>query len=141
MATNTNSKLDLTWVIYAAYTVLIACSLDALPMSMFSPAKWVVVGLLWFLNIFLVLGVGMMFLALKKAKESHNVTMTVNSKEQKKWSWVLLLEICVVYFLVKGPHGEQLAMLASLVASKVVLTVIFLALHYRLRKYIPTKVN
>lgn len=136
-----NFKLDLTWLIYAAYTVLIGCSIGSLPMDLFSPAKWIVTALLAFLNLFLVLGVGMMFLAFKKAKESHNVTMTVNQKEQKKWSWVLLAEVAVVFFLVQGPQGEQLAVLASLVVTKVVLTAIFMVLHFRLRKYIPTKIN
>jgi hypothetical protein len=141
MAQKNDFKIDLTWLVYLAYIVLIGCSIGSLPMGLFSPAKWVLTALLAFLNLFLVLGVGMMFLALKKVRESQNITMTVNSKEQKKWSWVLLAEIAVVYFLVKGPQGEQLTFLASLVGTKVVLTVIFMICHFRLRKYLPTKIE
>lgn len=142
MATQkSNFKLDLTWLMYLAYIALLGCSVGSLPMSVFGPAKWVLTAMLCFLNLFLVLAVGMMFLALKKVKEEKNISMTVNQAEQKKWSWVLLFEVATVFFLIKGPQGEQLSYVASLVITKVILTGIFLVCHYRLRKYLPTKIN
>lgn len=141
MADVKNKKVNLTWLVYSTYVILLGCSLGYITMDLFTPAKWLLIVLLLILDLFLVLGVIMMFLALKKSKDSHKITMSVNQKEQKKWSWALLLEVCIVYFLAQSPQGPQLVFLTFLVVSKVILTAAFLLIHFRLRKYIPTKIE
>lgn len=128
-------KIDLTWILYLAYGVLMACSMDWLPEGFITPAIWALTGMLILLNSFLVLGVMMMVMALKQLKtNTEKFTLTVDGKKQIKFLIVLSLELIVIYLLAQSPQiAPHMGLIINLVVSKVIFTAIFLTLHRQIR--------
>jgi hypothetical protein len=132
-----NKKIDLTWLMYLGYIVLLACSFDLLSNKFVTPAVWVLTAMLFLINLFLSLGVVMAFYAYKKIKENPSaIKMSIDKQQQQKFGIALLVEVFVMYLLMTSSLASEVNFIFTLVVAKIILTIIFLVIHKQIRKHI-----
>lgn len=135
-----NFKIDLTWILYLGYAILLVSSFGLLPESVTTAGIWAVSAMLIFINLLLALGVMTAWYAIGQIKKTPQFIKTsTNKQKQNQYIKVLIVEVIVLLLLLNSPLSSKLSLILNLVFSKVVMTAVFLYLHYRLREIMPKK--
>lgn len=135
-----NFKIDLTWILYLGYAILLVSSFGLLPESITTAGIWAVSAMLIFINLLLALGVMTAWYAIGQIKKTPQFIKTSTDKQkQNQYIKVLIVEVIVLLLLLNSPLSSKLSLILNLVFSKVVMTAVFLYLHYRLREIMPKK--